>query len=96
LIDRSRRRLLGVGVGGLKVRAISRVVDADNEELLLVRARVATGAKLARICVGFRKVLREKVVDEDRLHVHRHGMRDGTVQSEMRCCPTRPNGCGRL
>jgi len=40
-----------------KVRAMTRVADADNEELLLAQARGTTGAELERVCSGFRKVM---------------------------------------
>jgi len=70
-----------------KVRAMTRVADADNEELLLVQARGTTGAELERICSGFRKVFRDKVTDEEHRYVRRRNMRDGTVQIEMRLLP---------
>jgi len=70
-----------------KVRAMTRVAIADNEELLLAQARGTTGAELERICSGFRKVLRGPVVDEEHRYVRRRFMQDGTVQIEMRLLP---------
>jgi len=70
-----------------KVRAMTRVAGADNEELLLAQARGTTGAELERICSGFRKVQRGPVIDEEHRYVRRRFMQDGTVQIEMRLLP---------
>jgi len=70
-----------------KVRALTRVADADNQELLLAQARGSTGAELERICSGFRKIMRGQVIDGERRYVRRRFMQDGTVQIEMRLLP---------
>ena len=53
-----------------KVRAMTRVANADNEDLLLSQAKGLTGAELERVCAGFRK-LGAGPVDEERRHVRR-------------------------
>jgi len=70
-----------------KVRAMTRMADADNEELLLAQARGTTGAELERISSGFRKVTGGPPTDEERRYVRRRFMQDGTVQIEMRLLP---------
>ena len=76
-----------------KVRAMTRVANADNEELLLAQAKTATGAQLERVCASFAGV--KKTIDkaedpdvlDDRRHVRRRFLRDGTVVIEARLLP---------
>lgn len=70
-----------------KVRAMTRVADSDNEELLLAQARGLTGAELERVCGGFRPFIKTKEALEERRHVRRRGMPNGTVQIEIRLLP---------
>src|SRR5688572_18521401 len=70
-----------------KVRAMTRVATADNEDLLLAQARGSTGAELERICAGFRKLLPGAVTDEERRTVRRRSLDDGLVQIELRLLP---------
>ena len=70
-----------------KVRAMTRVADADNEELLLAQARGLTGAELERVCGGFRPFIGTRAALEERRYVRRRSMHDGTVQIEVRLMP---------
>ncbi|MDO8680918.1 MAG: DUF222 domain-containing protein [Acidobacteriota bacterium] len=72
-----------------KVRAMTRVADAQNETLLLDMARGSTGAQLEKIVRGFRRV--EQLVargDDERRHVRkRHVPADGMVRIELLLLP---------
>jgi hypothetical protein len=69
-----------------KVRAMTRVANAGNEQLLLDMAKGATGAQLERICGKFRTLQRPRH-DEERRFVSRRRMPDGTVRIEVRLLP---------
>jgi hypothetical protein len=70
-----------------KVRAMTRVADAGNEDLLLHMARAATGADLERICAGFLRVSAPAAADPERRYVRRRHRGDGTVSIELRLLP---------
>ncbi len=68
-----------------KVRAVTRVATADNEELLLEIARGSTAAQLERICRKFRGCMqdaRPEAAEERRRLSVRHGD-NGTVRITM-------------
>jgi hypothetical protein len=69
-----------------KVRAMTRVAHAGNEQLLLDMAKGATGSQLERVCGKFRTLVRPRH-DEERRFVSRRRMPDGTVRIELRLLP---------
>ena len=65
-----------------KVRAISRVATADNEDLLLDIARYTTGQQLERVCRRFRGVVdetRRELESEENRFVRHHWTDDGRL-----------------
>jgi hypothetical protein len=70
-----------------KVRAITRVAESSNEQLLLDMARGATGAQLDRLCGKFRSLDRRPSWHAERRFVSRRHMPDGTVRIELRLQP---------
>ena len=70
-----------------KVRAMTRVATADNEELLLEQARTSTGAQLEKVCSGLRRARR--VVGEENKrapperYVRKRHTQEGMVRIEM-------------
>jgi hypothetical protein len=70
-----------------KVRAITRVANADTEKLLLHYAEYSTGAQLERICRGYRNVERicesgRKAMPQDERFVRRRHCDSGMVRIE--------------
>jgi hypothetical protein len=76
-----------------KVRAMTRVANSDNEDLLLDQAKTATGSQLERVCRSLATVQKtiERAEDpdmvDDRREVRRRNKRDGTVVIEARLMP---------
>ncbi len=71
-----------------KVRAMTRVAGAHNEELLLDMAKVATGAQMEKVVRGLRRVLRPSKSDDERRYVRkRHVPADGMVRIEIKLLP---------
>jgi hypothetical protein len=66
-----------------KVRAMTRVATADNQETLLEMARHATAAQLERICRLLRGVAREEP-PESRRRFSIHDLGDGMVKLDIR------------
>jgi hypothetical protein len=64
-----------------KVRALTRVATAENEERLLEMARFSTGAQLERLCRKVRRVLTISD-DGDRLDEHRY-FREESLENGM-------------
>jgi hypothetical protein len=70
-----------------KVRAITRVANADTEKLLLHYAEHSTGAQMERICRGYRGVQRicesgRKALPRDERYVRRRHCESGMVRIE--------------
>lgn len=71
-----------------KVRAMTRVATAANEELLMHQARGSTGAQLERICAAFVRLPDgDRPTDPERRYVRKRTHRDGTMTLEMRLLP---------
>ncbi len=72
-----------------KVRAMTRVATADNEDKLLRVARSATGAQLERICRGYRQVTerRKSRRDDERRHLRKRHTAGGLVRIEAQLRP---------
>jgi hypothetical protein len=66
-----------------KVRAVTRVATAENEELLLHMARGATGAALEKVCGRFAGLDKSRR-NEERRFVRRRHVPDGSVRIEVR------------
>ena len=67
-----------------KVRAVTRVANAENEQKLLDMALLATGAQLERLCRGYRSVVeREGQVITPERSVSRRLLASGMVKLEL-------------
>ena len=70
-----------------KVRAMTRVATADNEELLLEQARTSTGAQLEKVCSGLRRA--QRIIGQDNNHapperyVRKRHTQEGMVRIEL-------------
>ena len=70
-----------------KVRAMTRVATAENEDLLLEQARSSTGAQLEKVCSGLRRA--QRIIGQDNKHapperyVRKRHTQEGMVHIEM-------------
>ena len=84
--------LRGGEISYSKVKAITRVATAHNEEQLLTMARAATGAQLAKICRLKARVNRlegrdPRAIEECKRYVLQHSTDDGMVSIQVRLLP---------
>ena len=73
-----------------KVRAMTRVASADNEELLISMARQTTAAQLERICRLHRQALPDgsaETVERDLRYLRARETDDGMVSIQLRLLP---------
>ena len=74
-----------------KVRAMTRVATADNEETLLIMARASTAAQLEKICRLYRGVVRREqpaaLAEQCARFVRSRDTDDGMVAIELRLLP---------
>jgi hypothetical protein len=66
-----------------KVRAITRVASAQNEEDVLMVALAATGSQLERICRGYRKATEIEIEAARERRVRGRALGDGLVKLEI-------------
>ena len=66
-----------------KVRAVTRIARADNEEQVLALALAATGAQLERICRGFRRATEGEVEAAADRRVRARALGNGLVKLEI-------------
>ena len=70
-----------------KVRAMTRVANADNQELLIAQAKGLTGAELERVCAGFRPFMAERSLEPDQRYARKRTLPDGRVLIELYALP---------
>lgn len=70
-----------------KVRAITRIATAENEERVLDVALAATGAQLERICSGFRRATETEIEAARDRYVRGRALGNGLVKLEIVVSP---------
>ena len=83
LLPRIDEAFAGGRVSYAKVRAVTRVANAGNEQAVLEIALAATGAQLERICRGFRKATEIEIEAAADRRLRARVLGDGLVKLEV-------------